>query len=115
MLGTQDRSGTFTPSQKGLLDRAAPEAGRTGGGGDVRKVGKGKWTEGCGVQASTRESLRLCWETGSQNAECPSKMTKLRWLQAEKKHTKEGKKSAAESQALLPYTESCFIIQSRAF
>ena len=115
MLGTQDRSGTFTPPQKGLPDRAAPEAGRTGGVGDMRKVGKGKWPEGCGVQASTRDSLRLGWETGSQNVERPSKMTRLRWLQAEKKHTKEGKKSAAESQALLPYTESRFIIQSRAF
>ena len=81
----------------------------------MREVGKGEWTEGYGVQASTRESLRLCWETGSQNAECSSKMTRLQWLQAEKKHTKEGKKSAAERQALLPYAESCFIIQSQAF
>ena len=64
MLGRWGRSGTFAPSQKGLLVRAAPEAGGTGGGGDIRKGGKGRWTEGRGARASTRESLGLCWETG---------------------------------------------------
>lgn len=34
-----------SPSQKGLLDGAAPEADGAGGGGEIRKVDKGRWTE----------------------------------------------------------------------
>lgn len=91
VLGRGGRSGTFAPSRKGLLVRAAPQAGGTGGGGDIRNAGKGRWTEGTGAWASTQESLRLCWETGPQKGGCPSKMTGIQGHQAEKKTHKRRK------------------------